>query len=140
MIKRYALSPFEQINSTILDQDEEWVIVSQLPNLISSYETLFELEQPTTTTSLFSDYGFLSANGRFYLFASLVTAFSIVDGDPLEIDMFLLQLEEYMIAQESTGTIIYWIDGQYEELLVKNAAVYHVVIHIFDLDKMGKND
>ncbi|MBB5324696.1 hypothetical protein HNQ34_001794 [Anoxybacillus tepidamans] len=140
MIKRYALSvskPFE--SDIITDHDEEWLIVSELPTHIHDYEALIEIEQPILTP-LFTDYGFESLNERFYLYESLVTAFSIADGDPIEIDMFLLQLEEYMIAQEKTDTTIYYIAKQYEELLTKVAATYDVTIRIFDLDKYEKND
>lgn len=135
MIKRYALSVSKPLeNDIITDHDEEWLIVSELPARIRHYETLIEIEQPILTP-LFIDYGFVSSNKRFYLYESLVTAFSIADGDPIETDMFLLHLEEYMIAQEKTDTTIYYIAKQHEELLTKVAATYDVTIRIFDLDK-----
>ncbi|WP_027407789.1 hypothetical protein [Anoxybacteroides tepidamans] len=141
MIKRYAVSLYEQAgeSSFIVDQDEEWVIVSEVPGHIDDYEPLIEIEKPAVT-AIFTDYGFVSSSGHFYLFEPLVTAFSITDGDPIEIEMFLLQLEEYIIAREKTEPMTYWIGKQHEELLTKVASAYHVAIDIFDLDKCGKND
>ncbi|MCZ0754631.1 hypothetical protein [Anoxybacillus sp. J5B_2022] len=137
MRKRYAVAASESVEPhTITDCDEEWLIVSELPDHAHDYEALIELDAPTVTP-LFTDYGFTSFNGRVYLYESLVTAFTIVAFNKVETDMFLLQLEEYMIAQEQT---IYYIAKHHQPLLEKTAATYRVAIHIFDLDKYRKND
>ncbi|GLH64961.1 hypothetical protein [Parageobacillus sp. G301] len=136
MIVRYAVpfhfSPMENV----IEQDEEWMILSQPPSHFSNEtERLIQLEHPALTEQ-FSDYGFISKENNAYVFASVVTAFSIIDGDPLEIDMMILQLEEYIVAKEcSNGETIYLIGHHYEPLLKKVADTYHVMIHIFTLDK-----
>ncbi|MCL6587254.1 MAG: hypothetical protein K6T72_12230 [Anoxybacillus sp.] len=137
MKKRYALAPIPSVKPPIVtDRDEDWVIVSELPTDVDDYETLIELDTPTVMP-IFSDYGFTSFSGRMYVYAALITAFTIVAGDKIEIDMFLLQLEEYIVANEQT---IYYIAKHQQPLLEKIAATYGVSIHIFDLDKCGKND
>jgi hypothetical protein len=143
MIKRYAI-PFSaelMESDLVIDQDEEWLIVTQLPShLFKDCETLIEIEHPAFT-DLFSDYGFISTENRVYLYEELVSAFSIVRGHPPEITMMLLQLEEYMIAQEKKEKEpVYFIGKHHDELLMKVAAAYNVTIHIFDLDKYIKND
>lgn len=135
--KRYALASCTLVEPHIVtDRDEDWVIVSELPDDVHDYETLIELDAPTATL-IFLDYGFTSFSGRVYVYESVVTAFTIVAGESIEIDMFLLQLEEYIVANEQT---IYYIAKHQQPLLEKIAATYGVSIHIFDLDKCGKND
>lgn len=137
MKKRYALTSCTLVEPHIVtDRDEDWVIVSELPDDVDDYETLIELDAPLITP-LFPDYGFTSFSGRIYVYESLVTAFTIVAGENTEIDMFLLQLEEYIVANEQT---IYYIAKHQQPLLEKIAVTYGVTIHIFDLDKCGKND
>jgi hypothetical protein len=138
MIVRYAVpANFSlALMENTIEQDEEWIILSQPPaDFSNEMERLIQLEHPVLTEQ-FSDYGFISKENNTYVFASVVTAFSIIGGDPLEINMMILQLEEYMIAKEnSNGETIYLIGHHYEPLLKKVADAYHVAIRIFTLDK-----
>jgi hypothetical protein len=128
----------DSFDNRIVDKDGELFIFEPstqlLPTNIETY-SLLELEHPELT-DLFSDYGFISEQGRTYLYQETVIAFSIVDGDAAEIDMALLQYEEYLIAKEHCNNeTIYFMDKTYEDLIKKVAAAYDINIHIFDLDK-----
>jgi hypothetical protein len=125
-------------DNRIIDKDGELLIFEPftqlLPTNIETY-SLLELEHPELT-DLFSDYGFISEQGRAYLYQDTVIAFSIVAGDATEIAMALLQYEEYLIAMEHCNNkTIYFMDKTYEDLIKKVAAAYDINIHIFDLDK-----
>ncbi|MBA2869902.1 hypothetical protein HNQ85_000160 [Anoxybacillus calidus] len=127
-----------EFDNGIVDKDGELLIfessIQLLPSNIETY-SLLELENPERT-DLFNDYGFISEQGRTYLYQETVIAFSIVEGDATEIAMALLQYEEYLIAKEHCNNeIIYFMDKTYEDLIKKVAAAYDINIHIFDLDK-----
>ncbi|RAK22379.1 hypothetical protein B0I26_102373 [Anoxybacillus vitaminiphilus] len=125
-------------DNRIIDQDRELLIFEPstqlLPANIETY-SLLELNNPELT-DLFGDYGFISEQGRAYLYQETVIAFAVVDGDATEIDMALLQYEEYLIAKEHCNNeTIYFMDKTYEGLIKKVAAAYDINIRIFDLDK-----
>ncbi|MBA2873467.1 hypothetical protein [Thermaerobacillus caldiproteolyticus] len=143
MITRYAIPFSAELtnNSNVIDQDEEWLIATEPPShLRTDIERLIEVEN-TEFTDLFNDYGFISEEGRAYIYQNAVTAFSVIDGDQTEIEMMILQLDEYLIAKEKNEKeTIYFIGRHHEELLMKVAAAYNVTVHIFDLDKSIKKD
>ncbi|HZG60507.1 MAG TPA: hypothetical protein VEY68_08595 [Anoxybacillus sp.] len=128
----------DSFDNRIVDKDGELLIFEPLTQLLpTNIETysLLELDHPELT-DLFSDYGFLSEQGRAYLYQEAVIAFSIIDGDATEISMALLQYEEYLIAKEQCNNeTIYFMDKTYEDLIKKVAAAYDINIRIFDLDK-----
>ncbi|WP_044894802.1 hypothetical protein [Bacillus alveayuensis] len=128
----------DSFKNGIIDKDDDLLIFEsfmQPPSANIEAYSLLELTHPELT-DLFGDYGFISEQGRAYLYEETVMAFSIVDGDAAEIAMALLQYEEYLIAKERCNNeTIYFMDKSYEDLLKKVAAAYHINIHIFDLDK-----
>jgi hypothetical protein len=143
-IVRKHVAEKDLLHDLIDDKDDEWLIVKeehleQLTHLfdfsaIETY-TLIELNDPELT-DLFPDYGFITEQGRTYLYEETVIAFSVISGDPTEITMALLQYEEYLIAKEGHGKgTIYFMDKNYEDLIKKVASAYDINIHIFDLDK-----
>ena len=104
---------FEQLKEVLIDK-----------NLYENSYVLFELNTPTLT-NLSNDYGFQSSQNTFYLFLDLVSAFTIIDGDKTSKEMFVLQLDEYIVAKSNN---IYFVDSQFNELVQKIATAYGVKI------------
>ncbi|MBM7660854.1 hypothetical protein JOC85_001626 [Bacillus mesophilus] len=79
----------------------------------------------------FHDYGFSSGVGH-YLYANMIASFAITTGDPIDIEMALLQFHEHLIACSNN---IYYVDWHHRALIEKIANSYNVKINFFELDK-----
>jgi len=151
MIERFGFeitnfSISSELQELVLDRDEHLLIINKenIDELISSLPSqasildnysLIEL-QNAELMPLFSDYGFISSNNRTYLFKEAILAFSITSGDTIEIEMALLQFEEYLIAKVlQNNESVYFVDKNYKDLIIKVASAYDINVHIFDLDK-----
>lgn len=84
------------------------------------------LIKPCKTSLLFEDYGFFSESGKCYLYLDMICAFSIKGGDQKQIDMFLLQAEEELIAVENETDSIYFFSQHNKPLILKWASSYEV--------------
>jgi hypothetical protein len=84
------------------------------------------LIQPSRTSLLFEDYGFFSESGKCYLYHDMICAFSVKVGDQKQIDMFLLQAEEELIAVEKATESIYFFSQHHKPLILKWASSYQV--------------
>lgn len=84
------------------------------------------LIQPSKTSLLFEDYGFFSESGKCYLYLDMICAFSVKEGDQKQIDMFLLQAEEELIAVENETDSVYFFSQHHKPLILKWASSYQV--------------
>lgn len=80
----------------------------------------------------FGDYGF-SVNESSYLYRDEVSAFSLSGGEPVQMEMALLQLEEHLIYITTNG--IYFTPRHYNELIQGIVKAYRVEVAFLDLDK-----
>jgi hypothetical protein len=138
-------------NVKILDRDSDLFIVVRkeefqwlknyliAKNIWEESYLLIEIENPTLT-DLFSDYGFKTSNGKYFLYQDLVAAFTITSGESQSKMMALYQIEEHLIAQESNDLTIYFIDVQQIDLIHKYAYAYDMKVSFFDLDKCLEKD
>jgi hypothetical protein len=83
---------------------------------------------PQKTTKLFDDYGFFSKRGNCYLYLEMICAFLISDGNEQQISMFLIQVEEELIAIHEDTKPIFILGRQHDQLIQKWAASYKVEI------------
>lgn len=84
------------------------------------------LIQPSKTSLLFEEYGFFSESGKCYLYLDMICAFSVKEGDQKQIDMFLLQAEEELIAVENETDSVYFFSQHHKPLILKWASSYQV--------------
>jgi hypothetical protein len=99
-------------------------------NIVEDIHSLCQIHQPILYED-FHDYGFSSGLGH-YLFANMVASFAITNGEPIDIEMALLQFHEHLIACADT---IYYIDWHHKGLIEKIANSYNIKISFFELDK-----
>ncbi|WP_339146872.1 hypothetical protein [Sutcliffiella sp. BMC8] len=92
------------------------------------------LENPIAS-SLFTDYGFVTEKNNHFLYQEMVSIFRIESGKQEDINMFLIQLEESIIAMEEQFKKSYIIDKEHKEYIVKVAKAYDIEVSFFDLDK-----
>jgi hypothetical protein len=111
---------------TVIDQDEDFIITDFKGELSDAIPLLFI--QPYKTTILLEDYGFFSESGKCYLYLDMIFAFLIKDGEEKQTDMFLLQLEEELIAEVHDKEFIYFVSEHNRPLVQKWAASYQVRI------------
>ncbi|MCG1022655.1 hypothetical protein [Sutcliffiella horikoshii] len=92
------------------------------------------LENPIAS-SLFTDYGFITEKNNHFLYQDMVSIFRIESGRQEDINMFLIQLEESIIAMEEQYKKSYIIDKEHKEYIIKVAKAYDIEVSFFDLDK-----
>jgi hypothetical protein len=83
----------------------------------------------------FFDYGF-QVDGETYLFADELSAFRILDGTGIQMEMALIQLEEHLVFKAANG--IYFAANHYTELIMGIVKAYGVKVEFLDLDKWCK--
>ncbi|MBT2677514.1 hypothetical protein J7E38_00795 [Bacillus sp. ISL-35] len=83
----------------------------------------------------FFDYGF-HVDGATCLFADELSAFRFLDGNGLQMEMALIQLEEHLIFKAANG--IYFAANHYTELIMGIVKAYGVKVEFLDLDKWCK--
>ena len=119
---------FENISSevfSVLDRDDD-LIITDYCTAGSTEAIPLLLIKPCKTSLLFEDYGFFSESGKCYLYLDMICAFSIKGGDQKQIDMFLLQAEEELIAVENETNSIYFFSKHNKPLILKWASSYEV--------------
>jgi hypothetical protein len=110
----------------VLDRDDDFIITDYC--IAESHEAIpLLLIQPYKTSLLFEDYGFFSESGKCYLYLDMICAFSVKEGDQNQIDMFLIQAEEELIAVEKEDEAIYFFSEHNKPLILKWAASYQVM-------------
>ncbi|MEA3320609.1 MAG: hypothetical protein U9Q88_11310 [Bacillota bacterium] len=132
--------------ASIFDSDDSMLITDSameakvVKNMLMDRSILEEtyslslIENPIAT-SLFTDYGFVSEKNNHYLYQDMISIFGIESGKQVNIDMFLIQLEESIIAIEEQYKKSYIIDKENQEFMLKVARAYDIEVSIFDLDK-----
>ncbi|NLP50922.1 hypothetical protein [Bacillus sp. RO1] len=132
--------------ASIFDSDDSMLITDSameakvVKNMLMDRSILEEtyslslIENPIAT-SLFTDYGFVSEKNNHYLYQDMISIFRIESGKQVNIDMFLIQLEESIIAIEEQYKKSYIIDKENKEFMLKVARAYDIEVSIFDLDK-----
>ncbi|MFD1358167.1 hypothetical protein ACFQ4X_09630 [Fictibacillus halophilus] len=109
----------------VLDRDDDFIITDNC--IADSNEAIpLLLIKPFKTSLLFEDYGFFSESGKCYLYLDMICAFSVKEGDQKQIEMFLLQAEEELIAVEKETEAIYFFSQHNKLLILKWAASYQV--------------
>jgi hypothetical protein len=109
----------------VLDRDDDFIITDNC--IADSNEAIpLLLIKPYKTSLLFEDYGFFSESGKCYLYLDMICAFSVKEGDQKQIEMFLLQAEEELIAIEKETEAIYFFSQHNKLLILKWAASYQV--------------
>jgi hypothetical protein len=81
---------------------------------------------------VFFDYGF-HAEDSFYLYIEDLAAFKISDGNTIQIEMALLQLEEHLVFKADGG--IFFTISHYTELIKGIVRAYEAKVEFLDLDK-----
>jgi hypothetical protein len=126
-MKRYYGYESEDIVSdimTINDRDDDLIIVEEP---LSDIEPIPLLKiYPKKTTSLFDDYGFFSESRKCYVYMEMICIFFISAGDMAQIEMFLLQLDEELIAVFEDDRSIFLVHIQFETLIKKCASSYKI--------------
>lgn len=108
-----------------VDRDGDFIIIKYC--FEDSTEAIpLLLIQPYKTSPLFEDYGFFSESGKCYLYLDMICAFSIKKGDQKQINMFLLQAEEELIAIENENDSVYFFSQHNKPLILKWASSYQV--------------
>ncbi|WP_404458584.1 hypothetical protein [Sutcliffiella horikoshii] len=132
--------------ASIFDSDDSMLITDSameakvVKNMLMDRSILEEtyslslIENPVAS-SLFTDYGFVSEKNNHYLYQDMISIFRIESGKQADIDMFLIQMEESIIAIEEQYNKSYIIDKENKEFMVKVARAYDIEVSIFDLDK-----
>lgn len=132
--------------ASIFDSDDSMLITDSameakvVKNMLMDRSILEEtyslslIENPVAS-SLFTDYGFVSEKNNHYLYQDMISIFRIESGKQADIDMFLIQMEESIIAIEEQYKKSYIIDKENKEFMVKVARAYDIEVSLFDLDK-----
>ncbi|UAL46131.1 hypothetical protein LG311_14610 [Sutcliffiella horikoshii] len=132
--------------ASIFDSDDSMLITDSameakvVKNMLMDRSILEEtyslslIENPVAS-SLFTDYGFVSEKNNHYLYQDMISIFRIESGKQADIEMFLIQMEESIIAIEEQYKKSYIIDKENKEFMVKVARAYDIEVSIFDLDK-----
>jgi len=132
--------------ASIFDSDENMLITDSaleakvVKNLLldrcilEETYTLSLLENPVAS-SLFTDYGFVSEKNNHFMYQDMISIFKIESGKQEDINMFLIQMEESIIAMEEQYNKSYIIDKENKEYMLKVALAYDIEVSFFDLDK-----
>ena len=132
--------------ASIFDSDDSMLITDSameakvVKNMLMDRSILEEtyslslIENPVAS-SLFTDYGFVSEKNNHYLYQDMISIFRIESGKQADIEMFLIQMEESIIAIEEQYKKAYIIDKENKEFMVKVARAYDIEVSLFDLDK-----
>ncbi len=145
---QYFQNPLLQLKqiASIFDSDDSMLITDSameakvVKNMLMDRSILEEtyslslIENPVAS-SLFTDYGFVSEKNNHYLYQDMISIFRIESGKQADIEMFLIQMEESIIAIEEQYKKSYIIDKENKEFMVKVARAYDIEVSIFDLDK-----
>lgn len=131
-------SIFDSDDSTLITDSamEAKVIKNMLMDrsILEETYSLSLIENPVAS-SLFTDYGFVSEKNNHYLYQDMISIFRIESGKQADIEMFLIQMEESIIAIEEQYKKAYIIDKENKEFMVKVARAYDIEVSLFDLDK-----
>lgn len=122
----YGYENMENADIVVCDQHEDFLIAS---NAIEDFPEIIRLLcfNPIQTTLLFTDYGFISDSRQYYIYLDMICAFFIIDTDEHpEKDMFLLQMEEELIATCGEDKRIYILDRHHQLLIQKWATAYNL--------------
>ncbi|MBU8908990.1 hypothetical protein [Desertibacillus haloalkaliphilus] len=123
----------------IIDRDQQLAVVEtyeEAKALAAFYDEndmleeefgVYYLEDPEVEES-FSDYGFVSNSGQSYLYKETTIPFKITGGLHEQIDMSLLQMAEDLIAKDKQGDVIYFVDRQFEDLIIGYANAYEITV------------
>jgi hypothetical protein len=116
------------VDSNIIDRDEDLLIYEK--ELSGTIEPIPLLQiVPQKTSLLFDDYGFFSENRNCYLYLDMICGFYLFDGADLqEKAMFLLQVDEELIAVHEDSQPIFFASNQHKPLIKKWASSYKVEI------------
>jgi hypothetical protein len=114
-------------NITVIDRDEDFIISHFSYDDITEAILLLYI-QPRKTSKLIEDYGFFSESRKCYLYLDMICAFSLNDGEAEQTKMFLLQLEEELIAEAGDKQSIYFLSKHNKPLVQKWAEAYQVMI------------
>jgi hypothetical protein len=95
------------------------------------------LIKDSITSSVISDYGYLSTSNNMYILKEMIAVFTITYGTETDIKMALLQFDEHLIAQLNQ---FYFIDLHQDLLIEKIAKAYNIKVSFLNLDKMFEND
>lgn len=132
--------------ASIFDVDDNLLIADSameakvVKNMLAERSILEEtyvlslLENPNAS-SLFTDYGFITDKNNYFLYQNMVSVFRIDSGKLDDINMFLTQMEESIIAVEEQYKKSYIIDKENKEYVIKVGSAYDIEVSFFDLDK-----
>ncbi|MDM5315918.1 hypothetical protein QUF49_07930 [Fictibacillus sp. b24] len=114
----YGYENIENADIIVYDQHEDFFIATDA--IVDFPDTIPLLHiNPIQTTLLYEDYGFRSDSQQHYIYMDMVCAFSIIDCDEQEKEMFLLQVEEELIAVCEEEKRIYILDKHHQPLIKK---------------------
>ncbi|WP_210365924.1 hypothetical protein [Bacillus sp. REN3] len=103
--------------------------------MLAGIHTLVKVSQGQEGAD-FYDTGFI-VGSAIYLFKDLLTAFKFKNGNKMQIEMSLLQMEEHLsfTAFGNNGQSIHFAHAHYEKLITGIAKAYEVGVEFLDLDK-----
>ncbi|MGM7681554.1 hypothetical protein ACSVDA_05295 [Cytobacillus sp. Hm23] len=133
-------------NITTFDFDQQLLLFSHSEDAILAKEylltydydieeyVLFHAENIIPTT-IFTDYGFKSEKGKYYMYKDMVSPFIVNSGKPQQIEMALMEINEFVVAIDGGQNTIYFVDKQHIELIYGIAKAYDIEVSFFHLDK-----
>jgi hypothetical protein len=110
------------LSQNIIDRDEDFVIIDVFESSLAPIPLLHF--KPQKTSLLFEDYGFFSNSGKCYVYQDMICSFYVNNGKEPEITMFLLQVDEELIAEVEDKQPIYIVSKHNESLIKKWAEAY----------------
>ncbi|MFS1517931.1 hypothetical protein V1503_16015 [Bacillus sp. SCS-151] len=133
-------------NITTFDFDQQLLLFSDSEDAILAKEYLltydYDIEEyvlyhaeKIIPTTIFTDYGFISEKGKYYIYKDMVSPFTVKSGKPQQIEMALIEINEFVVAIEDGQKIIYFVDKQHIELICGIAKAYDIEVSFFHLDK-----
>jgi hypothetical protein len=111
----------------VIDKQEDLIITERTIPGISDSIPLLQIT-PAATTLLFDDFGFRSDSQKHYVYLELISGFFVHNGKEQEKEMFLLQVEEELIAVVDEEERIYIISEHNHQLVKKWASSYKIHI------------
>ncbi|WP_078552888.1 hypothetical protein [Bacillus alkalicellulosilyticus] len=112
--------------STKEEQEELADYFNEMDLLVAKH-TLVKVEN-AEVEPIFYDYGFKAR--EYYLYKDIVTSFHIVEGEPIQIEMALLQIQEDLLAFSNKEDVKeYYINKELQPLIQGYADAYKIVVH-----------
>jgi pyruvate/2-oxoacid:ferredoxin oxidoreductase alpha subunit len=124
---------YYQFGIIVLDENDRLQLASLLNeyNVFETEFTLYKLEKPEKKRT-FIDFGFLSNEKNYYLYAELVIPFTISGHNEKNVHTALEQMDEHLIAiDETPERTQYYVERYHQQLIEGIADAYRVIVTFY---------